>query len=72
MPLNSSSGVFREHSQSRENINLPEDEVVGASEGGIEEIVGSASAGETNTQQTHSCKPKAGLYISGLPHICDM
>ncbi|XP_068572706.1 V-set and immunoglobulin domain-containing protein 10-like 2 [Cebidichthys violaceus] len=32
-----------QHSQSRENINFPEDEVVGGSEGGIEEISGSSS-----------------------------
>ncbi|XP_076607161.1 V-set and immunoglobulin domain-containing protein 10-like 2 [Chaetodon auriga] len=36
-----------QHSQSRENINLPEDEVVAGSEGGIEEIGGSASPGPT-------------------------
>ncbi|XP_073336040.1 V-set and immunoglobulin domain-containing protein 10-like 2 [Pagrus major] len=36
-----------QHSQSRENINLPEDEVVGGSEGGIEEIGGLASPGPT-------------------------
>nr|XP_029136843.1 V-set and immunoglobulin domain-containing protein 10-like 2 [Labrus bergylta] len=35
------------HSQSRENINFPEDEVVAGSEGGIEEIGGSASSGPT-------------------------
>ncbi|KAM9349045.1 V-set and immunoglobulin domain-containing protein 10-like 2 [Symphorus nematophorus] len=34
-----------QHSQSRENINFPEDEVVAASEGGINEIGGSASPG---------------------------
>ncbi|KAL6098613.1 uncharacterized protein ACO6RY_17709 [Pungitius sinensis] len=32
-----------QHSQSRENINFPEDEVVGRLEGGIEEIMGSSS-----------------------------
>ncbi|XP_022618404.1 V-set and immunoglobulin domain-containing protein 10-like 2 [Seriola dumerili] len=32
-----------QHSQSRENINFPEDEVVGGSEGGIEDIGGSSS-----------------------------
>ncbi|XP_040908072.1 V-set and immunoglobulin domain-containing protein 10-like 2 [Toxotes jaculatrix] len=36
-----------QHSQSRENINFPEDEVVGGSEGGIEEIGGSSSPGPT-------------------------
>ncbi|XP_051256243.1 V-set and immunoglobulin domain-containing protein 10-like 2 [Dicentrarchus labrax] len=36
-----------QHSQSRENINFPEDEVVGGSEGGIEEIGGLASPGAT-------------------------
>ncbi|XP_070700310.1 V-set and immunoglobulin domain-containing protein 10-like 2 [Pempheris klunzingeri] len=36
-----------QHSQSRENINFPEDEVVGASEGGIEEIGGSSGPGPT-------------------------
>ncbi|XP_042069439.1 V-set and immunoglobulin domain-containing protein 10-like 2 [Haplochromis burtoni] len=35
----------RQHSQSRENINFPEDEVVSKSEGGIEEIGGSSSLG---------------------------
>lgn len=49
-----SSGVSRQHSQSRENINLPEDEVVGGSEGGIEEISGLASPGKMNPHQTHS------------------
>ncbi len=39
-------GVSRQHSQSRENINFPEDEVVGGSEGGIEEIGGLASPGK--------------------------
>ncbi|XP_056254332.1 V-set and immunoglobulin domain-containing protein 10-like 2 isoform X1 [Seriola aureovittata] len=34
-----------QHSQSRENINFPEDEVVGGSEGGIEDIGGSSSPG---------------------------
>ncbi len=38
--------VPRQHSQSRENINFPEDEVVGGSEGGIEDIGGSASPGK--------------------------
>uniref|UniRef100_A0AAQ4S5C1 Ig-like domain-containing protein n=1 Tax=Gasterosteus aculeatus aculeatus TaxID=481459 RepID=A0AAQ4S5C1_GASAC len=32
-----------QHSQSRENINFPEDEVVGRLEGGMEEIMGSSS-----------------------------
>ncbi|XP_037605109.1 V-set and immunoglobulin domain-containing protein 10-like 2, partial [Sebastes umbrosus] len=36
-----------QHSQSRENINFPDDEVVGRSEGGIEEIGGSSSPGPT-------------------------
>ncbi|XP_047463867.1 V-set and immunoglobulin domain-containing protein 10-like 2 [Mugil cephalus] len=36
-----------QHSQSRENIHLPEDEVVAGSEGGIEEIGGSSSSGPT-------------------------
>ncbi|XP_026038193.1 V-set and immunoglobulin domain-containing protein 10-like 2 [Astatotilapia calliptera] len=36
----------RQHSQSRENINFPEDEVVSKSEGGIEEIGGSSSLGK--------------------------
>ncbi|XP_068456267.1 V-set and immunoglobulin domain-containing protein 10-like 2 [Clinocottus analis] len=36
-----------QHSQSRENINFPEDEVVGRSEGGIEEISGLSSPGPT-------------------------
>ncbi|XP_071317134.1 V-set and immunoglobulin domain-containing protein 10-like 2 [Trachinotus anak] len=34
-----------QHSQSRENINFPEDEVVGGPEGGIEELGGSSSPG---------------------------
>ncbi|CAJ1063965.1 V-set and immunoglobulin domain-containing protein 10-like 2 [Xyrichtys novacula] len=34
-----------QHSQSRENINFPEDEVVAESEGGIEETGGSSSPG---------------------------
>lgn len=38
--------MSRQHSQSRENINFPEDEVVGGSEGGIEEIGGSSSPGK--------------------------
>ncbi|XP_044079276.1 V-set and immunoglobulin domain-containing protein 10-like 2 isoform X2 [Siniperca chuatsi] len=36
-----------QHSQSRENINFPEDEVVGGSEGGIEEIGGLSSPDPT-------------------------
>ncbi|XP_070774130.1 V-set and immunoglobulin domain-containing protein 10-like 2 [Enoplosus armatus] len=36
-----------QHSQSRENINFPEDDVVGGSEGGIEEIGGLSSPGPT-------------------------
>ncbi|XP_038565576.1 V-set and immunoglobulin domain-containing protein 10-like 2 [Micropterus salmoides] len=36
-----------QHSQSRENINIPEDEVVGGSEGGVEEIGGLSSPGPT-------------------------
>lgn len=40
--------MSRQHSQSRENINFPEDEVVGGSEGGIEEIGGSSSPGKMN------------------------
>ncbi|XP_028451733.1 V-set and immunoglobulin domain-containing protein 10-like 2 [Perca flavescens] len=36
-----------QHSQSRENINFPEDELEGRSEGGIEEIGGSSSPGPT-------------------------
>ncbi|XP_053297543.1 V-set and immunoglobulin domain-containing protein 10-like 2 [Pleuronectes platessa] len=36
-----------QHSQSRENINFPEDDVVGGSEGGIEEIGGFSSPGPT-------------------------
>ncbi|XP_044226798.1 V-set and immunoglobulin domain-containing protein 10-like 2 isoform X1 [Thunnus albacares] len=36
-----------QHSQSRENINFPEDEVVGGSDGGIEEIGGLSSPGPT-------------------------
>lgn len=46
-------GVFRQHSQSRENINFPEDEVVGGSEGGREDTGGSASPGKINLDQTH-------------------
>lgn len=42
----SSSGASRQHSQSRENINFPEDEVVGRLEGGMEEIMGSSSPGK--------------------------
>ncbi|XP_028277984.1 uncharacterized protein LOC114446535 [Parambassis ranga] len=34
-----------QHSQSRENINFPEDEMVAGSDGGIEEIGGSSSQG---------------------------
>ncbi|XP_058484302.1 V-set and immunoglobulin domain-containing protein 10-like 2 [Solea solea] len=34
-----------QHSQSRENINFPEDEMVRGSEGGMEEIGGSSSSG---------------------------
>ncbi|XP_069577958.1 V-set and immunoglobulin domain-containing protein 10-like 2 [Brachyistius frenatus] len=37
----------QQHSQSRENINFPEDDVVGGSEGGLEEIGGSSSPGPT-------------------------
>ncbi|XP_032388750.1 V-set and immunoglobulin domain-containing protein 10-like 2 [Etheostoma spectabile] len=36
-----------QHSQSRENINFPEDELEGRSEGGMEEIGGSSSPGPT-------------------------
>ncbi|KAK2879628.1 hypothetical protein Q8A73_023440 [Channa argus] len=36
-----------QHSQSRENINFPEDEVVGGAEGGTEEIVGSPTTGSS-------------------------
>nr|XP_046267443.1 V-set and immunoglobulin domain-containing protein 10-like 2 [Scatophagus argus] len=41
-----------QHSQSRENINFPEDEVVGGSEGGIEDTGGSASPGKIESLQT--------------------
>lgn len=60
----SSSGVSRQHSQSRENINFPEDEVVAGSDGGIEEIGGSASSGKMHPHQTksYSCGLKSGLY----------
>ncbi|KAM9728517.1 V-set and immunoglobulin domain-containing protein 10-like 2 [Menidia menidia] len=34
-----------QHSQSRENINFPEDEMVGGSEGGFEDIAGSSRPG---------------------------
>ncbi|KAM9332280.1 V-set and immunoglobulin domain-containing protein 10-like 2 [Pholidichthys leucotaenia] len=37
----------RQHSQSRENINSPEDEVVSQSEGGIEELGGATIQGPT-------------------------
>lgn len=40
--------MYRQHSQSRENINFPEDEVVNGSDGGIEEIGGSSSQGKMN------------------------
>lgn len=46
--------VSRQHSQSRENINFPEDEVVRSSEGGIEETGGSSSPGKMNPHQTHA------------------
>ncbi|XP_029029805.1 V-set and immunoglobulin domain-containing protein 10-like 2 [Betta splendens] len=36
-----------QHSQSRENINFPEDEVVGSSEGGTEEMGGPSSPGSS-------------------------
>lgn len=48
-----SFGVSRQHSQSRENINFPEDELEGRSEGGIEEIGGSSSPGKMHPHQTH-------------------
>ncbi|XP_026184322.1 V-set and immunoglobulin domain-containing protein 10-like 2 [Mastacembelus armatus] len=43
-----------QHSQSRENINFPEDEVVGGSEGGTEEIGGSSSPGKLHQHQIYS------------------
>lgn len=43
--------VSRQHSQSRENINFPEDEVVSGLEGGgREDRGGSSSPGKMNTQ----------------------
>ena len=45
--------MSRQHSQSRENINFPEDELEGRSKGGIEEIGGSSSPGKMHPHQTH-------------------
>lgn len=39
----------RQHSQSRENINFPEDEMVRGSDGGIEDIGGLTSPGKITT-----------------------
>jgi len=39
----------RQHSQSRENINFPEDEMVGGSEGDMRDRGGSSSPGKTNS-----------------------
>ncbi|KAM7374339.1 hypothetical protein PAMP_007005 [Pampus punctatissimus] len=52
-----------QHSQSRENINFPEDEVVGGSEGGIEEIGASSSPGPTMVL------PRASSPLSATPSI---
>lgn len=69
--------VNRQHSQSRENINFPEDEVVARSEGGIEEIGESPSPGKMNPHQACSYKPTDGLcqgYLTAptslQPHLC--
>jgi len=57
-------GASRQHSQSRENINFAEDEVVGRSEGGIEDSGGSLSPGKMKSHQILcSYKPKKGLRI---------
>ncbi|KAM7398001.1 hypothetical protein PAMA_006059 [Pampus argenteus] len=52
-----------QHSQSRENINFPEDEVVGGSEGGIEEIGASSRPGPTMVL------PRASSPLSATPSI---
>ncbi|XP_072302247.1 V-set and immunoglobulin domain-containing protein 10-like 2 [Eucyclogobius newberryi] len=65
----------RQHSQSRENINFPEDEVMG-SEGGIEDIGGLSSSGPTMalprassplTAPSPSATPSTGQPPSALP-----
>lgn len=57
--------MSRQHSQSRENINFPEDDTVGGSEGGGEDTGGATSPGKTKLNQTPVFKPKAGLCMSG-------
>lgn len=37
--------MCRSHGQSRENINIPEDEIMGGSDRGIEEIGAASSQG---------------------------
>ncbi|XP_056140207.1 V-set and immunoglobulin domain-containing protein 10-like 2 [Lampris incognitus] len=50
-----------QHSQSRENINFPEDEVVGGADGGIEEIGTSSSPGPA------LALPRAASPLSATP-----
>lgn len=59
-------GICRQHSQSRENINFPEDEVVRGSEGDIEEIGGPSNLGEKNPLNTLTWY--YSQYMSGLLH----
>ncbi|XP_035482330.2 V-set and immunoglobulin domain-containing protein 10-like 2 [Scophthalmus maximus] len=58
-----------QHSQSRENINFPEDEVVGGSEGGIEEIVGTSSPGPT-LSLPRAASPLTTSTQSSAPTAC--
>ncbi|KAM4726248.1 V-set and immunoglobulin domain-containing protein 10-like 2 [Anableps anableps] len=46
-----------QHSQSRENINFPEDEVVAGSDGGPENTIGSPSPGTTMAEPKASSSP---------------
>ncbi|XP_059207075.1 V-set and immunoglobulin domain-containing protein 10-like 2 [Centropristis striata] len=57
-----------QHSQSRENINFPEDEVVGRSEGGIEEIGESSSPGPTMALP-RAASPLTTSPLSATPTI---
>lgn len=56
-------GASRQHSQSRENINFPEDEVVGGLEGGGEEPGRSTSPGKCH-QWSASVVPCVSLVLN--------
>ncbi|KAI3373652.1 hypothetical protein L3Q82_022243, partial [Scortum barcoo] len=62
---NRNNNPREQHSQSRENINFPEDEVVGGSEGG-EEIGGLASPGKMNPRPSMAL-PRASSPLTISP-----